>query len=408
MPRFQYSALSEAGEIVSGELDGPDAGMVIAQLHARALLPIHAIERPADAAPSGLARLLRWRRAEARLTGQDLALFSQQLARLLKAGLPLDRALDILATIAGRRVGATVRRTLDRVRDGASLSEAMAAQRGGFPPAYVSMVRAGEAGGALHAVLARVADFLVRGEAMRQRVISAAIYPAILLTAAVLAVGLVFTVVLPQFEPMFRDAGARLPAGTRFVMAAGDVLQGWWWALLLALLAGALAWRQAMRRPDAAAWRDRLLLRLPVLGGLITRFEVGRFCRTLGVLLSGGVAAPRALSLCGAAVGNRAIAAAVETAATRFSQGEGLSAPLARTGRFPALSLQLIRIGEETGRLEEMLAEVADIYDQDVQRQLDRLLALLVPAITIGMGIVVALIVAAVMTAMISINDLAA
>jgi len=143
------------------------------------------------------------------------------------------------------------------------------------------------------------------------------------------------------------------------------------------------------------------------VGGLITRFEVGRFCRTLGVLLSGGVAAQRALSLCGAAVGNRAIAAAVETAATRFGQGEGLSAPLARTGRFPALSLQLIRIGEETGRLEEMLAEVADIYDQEVQRQLDRLLAMLVPAITVGMGIVVALIVAAVMTAMISINDLA-
>jgi len=406
MPRFEFSALSEAGDVVSGELDSPDAETVIAQLHARALLPIHAVERRADAKPSGIARLLAGRRA-AKLSGGELALFSQQLGRLLKAGLPLDRALDILATIAGRRAGMVVRRTLDRVRDGASLSEAMAAQRGGFPPAYVSMVRAGEAGGALHAVLTRVADFLVRSEAMRQRVISASIYPAILLAAAAVSVGLVLTVVLPQFEPMFREAGASLPATTRLVMAAGDVLQRFWWAILLALLGGALLWGRMMRRPEIAAWRDRTLLALPVIGSLITRFEVGRFCRTLGVLLSGGVAAPRALALCGAAVGNRAIAAAIETAATRFSHGEGLASPLARSGRFPALSLQLIRIGEETGRLEEMLAEVADIYDQEVQRLLDRLLALLVPAITVGMGIIVALIIASVMTAMISINDLA-
>jgi general secretion pathway protein F len=406
MPRFQFSALSPAGEVVSGELDGPDEAAVIARLHDRALLPIHAIERRADAKPSGVAALLAWRR-ETKLSGRDLALFSQQLARLLKAGLPLDRALDILATITAARAGLTVRRTLDRVRDGASLSEAMAAQRGSFPPAYVSMVRAGEAGGALHAVLARVADFLVRSEAMRQRVVSAAIYPAILLAAAAVSVGLVLTVVLPQFEPMFREAGARLPASTRLVMAAGDVVQQYWWAMLLGLLAAALLWQRLMRRAAIAAWRDRALLALPVVGGLVTRFEIGRFCRTLGVLLSGGVAAPRGLALCGAAIGNRAIAAAVEAAATRFSQGEGLASPLARTGRFPALSLQLIRIGEETGRLEEMLAEVADIYDQEVQRLLDRLLALMVPAITIGMGMIVALIIAAVMTAMISINDLA-
>jgi general secretion pathway protein F len=402
MPRFQFSALSEAGEIVSGEVDSPDAATVIAQLHDRALLPIHATERRGDAAPS---RRFAWR--ESKLSGHELALFSQQLGRLLKAGLPLDRALDILAGIAGRRAAPTVRRTLDRVRDGASLSEAMAAQRGAFPAAYVSMVRAGEAGGALHAVLARVADFLVRSEAMRQRVISASIYPAILLAAAAVSVSLVLTVVLPQFAPMFRDAGARLPFMTRAVMAAGDALQQFWWAILLALLGAALLWGRLMRRPEIAAWRDRAWLALPVIGGLITRFEVGRFCRTLGVLLAGGVAAPRALALCGAAVGNRAIAAAIETAATRFSHGEGLAAPLARTGRFPALSLQLIRIGEETGRLEDMLAEIANIYDQEVQRLLDRLLSLLVPAITVGMGIVVAFIIASVMTAMISINDLA-
>jgi general secretion pathway protein F len=406
MPVFAFSALSEAGDVVSGELQSPDADAVINQLHARGLLPIHATEQRAGANRPDAARFLAWRR-DARLSGNDLALFSQQLGRLLKAGLPLDRALDILATIAGRRAAPTVRRTLERVRDGASLSEAMAAQRGAFPASYVSVIRAGEAGGALHAVLTRVAEFLARSEAMRQRVISASIYPAILLAAAAASIGLVMTVVLPQFEPMFRDAGARLPATTRLVMAGGDLLRQDWWLILLGLLGGTLAWTRLMRRPQVAAWRDCALLALPVVGNLITRFEVGRFCRTLGMLLSGGVAAPKALALCGATVGNRGIAAAIETASIRFSHGEGLASPLARSGRFPALALQFIRIGEETGRLEEMLAETADIYDQEVQRLLDRLLAMLVPAITIVMGLIVALIIASVMTAMISINDLA-
>ena len=407
MKRFAYSALSEAGDVVSGELDGPDAETVIAGLHARALLPIHATERRGEAASFRVASLLAWRRTEAPMPGRDLALFSQQLSRLLKAGLPLDRALEILATIAGKRAGAVIGRTLDRVRDGASLSEAMAAQRGGFPPLYVSMIRAGEAGGALHAVLARVADFLARSEAMRQRVLSASIYPAILLAAALGAIVMVLTIVLPQFEPMFREAGSNLPVSTRLLMAGAGLLDRFWWAIPISLLAAALLWRWTLGRPEIAAWRDRVLLAAPVFGGLITKFEIGRFCRMLALLLGGGVAVPRALALCGAAVGNSAIAAAIETSSLRLRHGEGLSAPLTRTGRFPSLSLQLIRIGEETGKLDEMLAEVADIYDHDVERLLDRLLSMLVPAITIGMGVVVALIVAAVMTAMIGINDLA-
>jgi general secretion pathway protein F len=407
MPQFQYSALSEAGEIVTGVLDAPSAEAVIASLHERALLPIDATERKAGGGAASLLERLGLRGPAAKLPLRDLALFSQQLARLLKAGLPLDRALDILSAIAGKRAAPIVRRTLDRVRDGASLSEAMGAQQGSFPSAYVSMIRAGEAGGALHAVLSRVSQFLLRSEAMRQRVVSASIYPAILLVAATVSIVLVLTVVLPQFEPMFREAGATLPTSTQLVIGAGDALQAYWWAMLLALLLAVLAWRQAMRREEIAERRDRILLSLPVVGGLITRYEIGRFCRTLGLLLGGGVPAPRALSLCGAAVANRAIAAAIGTAATQFSHGEGLSAPLARTGRFPPLSLQLIRIGEETGRLDEMLGEVADIYDDEVQRLLDRLLAMLVPAITVSMGVIVAFIIAAVMTALISINSLA-
>jgi general secretion pathway protein F len=404
MARFEYSALSAGGDIVSGELDGPDAAAIIERLHEQALLPIHAIEkRP------GKSGGFRFRLSVSKeLPGRDLALFSQQLARLLKANLPLDRALEILTGLAAeKRSGDVIRRTLERVRDGASLAEAMAAQEKSFPQAYVSMVRAGETSGALQAVLGRVADFLVRTEAIRQTIISALIYPALLVIVAASSITLVLTVVLPQFEPVFREAGARLPVGTRIVMSLGDGLRDYWWVLLVAVVVIALSWRLLKERPGMPIRADRLVLALPIIGDLVSKFEISRFSRTLGVLLANGVAAQQALVLSGAVVGNRVISAAVDTVSARFKEGEGLSAPLAQTGHFPSLSVQLIRIGEETGRLEEMLQEVAEIYEQEVQRALERLLALLVPAITIAMGTAIALIIVAVMTAMISINDLA-
>jgi general secretion pathway protein F len=191
-------------------------------------------------------------------------------------------------------------------------------------------------------------------------------------------------------------------------MALGHGLRDDWWLLLLAAAAAALGFRKAKRHPATAARIDCLALALPVVGGLVARFEIGRFSRTLGVLLASGVPAPRAMALCGDTVGNRAISAAIGAAATSFKEGQGLSEPLARTGRFPDLAVQLIRIGEETGKLEEMLQEVAEIYDHEVRRTLDRLLALLVPVITVAMGAAIAGIIAAVMLAMLSINDLAA
>lgn len=404
MVRFEYSALSPSGDLVRGELDGTSAAAVIERLHEQALLPIHAAELRSRTAGRFSLRL----RAAQRLPVRELALFSQQLARLLKAGLPLDRALEILASLAGSRLaGQVVQRTLDGVRDGASLAEAMARQERAFPQAYVSMVRAGEAGGALQGVLARVAEFLTRSEAMRQRVVSSLIYPALLTVVAAVSVGIVLVVVLPEFEPVFREAGATLPASTRLMMAAGDGLGTYWWALLLGLILALLAWQHLMAQPAVAARRDRMVLASPVVGSLVTRFEVSRFSRTLGTLLANGVAAPRALALCARTVGNQALAEAVDVVATRFKEGEALSEALARTGHFPPLATQLVRIGEETGRLEEMLQEIAEIYDGEVQRTLERLLALLVPGITVTMGALIALIIASVMAALISINNLA-
>jgi general secretion pathway protein F len=404
MPRFYYRALTASGELVSGETDGSDSAAIIARLNDQALLPIDAVEKQPQQS-SGFSLRLGGALA---IGVRDLALFSQQLARLLRAGLPLDRALEILASLAAnRRCGEAIRQTLARVRDGASLAEAMAAQRHTFPVTYISMVRAGEAGAALPVVLARLADFLARAEANRQRVASALIYPAILVVVAALSVTLVLTVVLPQFKPLFAEAGTRLPESARLLLAIGDELGAFWWAILLAIAAAAFGLRRALDLPRVAVACDQLLLRLPLAGRLVRHVQIGRFARTLAVLLANGVAAPRALALAGAAITNRIIASAVETVATRFKEGEGLSAPLSRSGEFPALTTQLIRTGEETGRLEEMLNEVAETYEEEAERTIERLIALLVPAVTIAMGIVIAAIIAIVMTAMISINDLA-
>jgi general secretion pathway protein F len=261
--------------------------------------------------------------------------------------------------------------------------------------------------GALQGVLSETASFLTRAEAMRQKVISSMIYPAILITVASLSIGLILTAVLPQFEPMFREAGAKLPASTRIVIAAGDTLRDDWWLMAVIVMLLVLASRTLLRNPGVVLERDRLLLAAPLLGSLIARFEIGRFCRTLGIMLSSGVGAPSAMTLSGATIGNRVLAHAVEDTAMRFQEGEGLSGPLSRTGRFPSMAIQLIRIGEETGRLDEMLAEVALVLDQEVQRALDRLLAVLVPALTLIMGIMVAFIVASVMLALMSVNALA-
>jgi general secretion pathway protein F len=403
MPVFQYEALSPAGDTVTGELEAPDVASVIARLNEQALLPIEAVEKHI----AGSRFRLTWGGADTFPSG-GLALFIQQLTRLLNASLPLDRALEILTSLTDdSRSRKIVSRLLEKVRDGSSLAEAMVAQDEAFPPLCISMVRAGEEGGALKAVLARVADFLVRSEAIRQKVVSSLIYPAMLVVVATGSVTLILTLVIPQFETMFADAGEKLPTATKVVLWASQALREHWRAMLLIIGVAILGSQRLMRLSSVLELRDRVLLRLPLLGSLMTRFEVSRLCRSLAVLLANGVPAARALALAGATVGNRVFVEAIETLAARFKEGEGLAQSLADTGRFPNLAVQLIQIGEETGRLEEMLAQVADIYDHEVERAVERAMALLVPGITIAMGAIVALIMAAVMAAMVSVSDLA-
>lgn len=404
MPRFEYQAMSQQGDMVAGEIEDTSVEQVIAGLRARALLPVRVVaiaSRPSRSA-SG------WGGFRPVVPRAELAGFFRQLARLLAAGLALDRALELLTTMTRHgRSRALFTEILARVRDGASLSAAMAARENAVPRIGIAMVRAGEESGALTVVLARVADFLARSEAIRQKVISAAIYPAILLVAAMVSIGLILGYVLPEFEAMFRDAGARLTGTTWLVMTTAAALREYGWLIMAGMVAVAAGLALSFRRPGVARRRDRFLLRLPVLGGLITRFDIGQFCHSLAILLGNGVPAAQAVPLAGATVSNLELAAAVARFGEDVREGGGIARSLARSGYFPDLPIQLIQIGEETGRLPEMLTEVAQIYDEEVERLLERLMAALVPAITVGLGIVVGLIVVAVITAMIGVNALA-
>src|SRR5215472_18418498 len=333
---------------------------------------------------------------------------TRELAIMLAAGQDLDRALRFVVEntryARARKILGTVR---DKVRSGSSLAGALAAEPRSFSRLYVGLVRAGEAGGALPATLDRLATLLERERSLNANLRSAMIYPALLIVAATGSILLLLNYVLPQFAPIFEQAGAELPATTRALMTVGALVGAAAPWLLVALLAGIVVARQLLARPDYRLKFDRLLLCVPVAGGLLRETLAARLTRTLGSLLHNGVPLIPALGIAKDALGNLAAAAAVEAAATGAKGGGGLARPLAAAGLFPARTIHLLQLGEEAAQLSSMALKAADIHDEQARLMMQRLVALAVPMITIGMGLAVAGIVSALLTAMLSLNDLA-
>ncbi len=405
MPSFRYKAMTASGTLLTGEMEAASPAGVAAQLRSLGHYPIAAEDGGRGDWWASLAReLLRPRRAAQR----DLAVATQELATLLHAGLPLDRALEMLVGLGEtQRLRRPLEAVLERVRGGAALADALAADRA-FPRLYVSMVRAGEMGANLEGTLQRLADYLAKAQITREAITSALVYPTILLVTAGLSISVILIFVLPEFEPLFREAGKSLPLATRIVMAAGDILGRFWWLLLLLIAAAIGAALRALRQPALRRRWDALLLRLPLLGALVTKVEMERFSRTLGTLIGNGVPLPTALGITRDTLANSVIAEAAGATAASLREGDGLAERLARTKVFPAITLDLIRIGEETGKLEEMLLRQADISERSVKHTVDRLLALLVPGLTVFLGFVVAGLIASMLMAILSINELAA
>lgn len=393
MALFRYKAVASTGETIEGQMEATSREEVIGRLQEGGNIPIEAREAAAGAG-NGLAALFR----RADLNQVEIVVFTQQLAVLLGAGQPLDRALQILLELPdSERAKKLLERVRESVRGGTPLSSALEQQHGVFSRLYVNMVRAGEASGSLQETLRRLAEYLERSQAMREGVVSALIYPAILLVLVVGALALLLIYVVPQFVPLFEDMGVELPLITRFVLAMGDFLAGWWW-LMAAAVAGLALWAQnRLQQPRSRLAFDTRLLGARWIGGLVAKVETARLARTLGTLLTNGVPLLTSLAIGRNVLGNTALVAAVDAAADEVKTGGGLAWALGRSKRFPSLALQMISVGEESGELDGMLLKVADTFDGEVKRSIDRSLAALVPMLTIVMALLVAFIMLAIL-----------
>jgi general secretion pathway protein F len=406
MPSFRWSAINGGGDTVSGVMEAPDRGAAVERLQRQGHLVLRA--DPADRR-RGIRELLQIELSGTRgLDKAALGEVTRELAIMLAAGQDLDRALRFVAeNTRSARARTILGNVRDKVRGGSSLAAALAAEPRSFSKLYIGLVRAGEAGGTLGATLDRLAALLERERSLSANLRSALIYPALLVVAAVGSIVLLLDYVLPQFTPIFEQAGAELPASTRALMALGAVVGAGAPWVLVGGLAAALVARHLLARPANRLKLDRLLLRLPIAGSLLRETLAARLTRTLGSLLQNGVPLIPALGITQDALGNLAASAAVEAAAVGAKGGAGLAVPLSASGLFPARTIHLLQLGEEAAQLSAMALKAADIHDEQARLMMQRLVALAVPLITITMGLAVAGIVSALLTAMLSLNDLA-
>lgn len=408
MASFHFRAVSAAGDIVEGDMDARTREAVVESLREQGHFPLsvgdESTPAPARAAPS--LPVLRFARRRAPSLGA-LAATTRELSTLVRAGMPLDRGLRFAAEMAGEKpLKGALESILARVQSGAALSEAVN-EYGHFPGYYSGMLRAGEAGGNLHQVMEQLTDYLDRVHSLRESLRSAMIYPAILLVMTVVTVIVMFAGVLPKFRPLFDALGTDLPVLTQAFLAGGDVVEAYWWiALLMALLvAGFIQIR--LRDPVFRRSWDRAKLRLPLIGSIITRVETARFARTLSMLLAGGLPLPEAMRIVRDSMTSTVFRDSTEVVGTGLREGGSLARGIAQVGPFPPLAVQLIQVGEEAGRLDGVLGELATALERDTQRSIQRLLALLVPIVTIILGAIIALVIISVLGAFLSVNDLA-
>ncbi|HYB98072.1 MAG TPA: type II secretion system F family protein [Candidatus Limnocylindrales bacterium] len=414
MAAYAYKASTREGRIVEGLMEASGEAAVVASLRGQGFIPLAVREGTTAAAASSrgfslpdLASMsLPWRRAK-KVKGRDLMIFTGELATLLKAGLPLDRSLASLSALSENpTLKAVVSQVLARVQEGRSLSQALGEHPAVFPPLYVNMIRAGEAGGIVEGVLERLADYLERSEKTREQIKSAMVYPIILIVTAGGAIAILLTVVMPRFAAIFADLGTAMPASTQAVMAISEFVKSYWWLLVLSCMG---VWYGIRRYVDTPAGReryDRLALSAPVFGDLVSKLQVARFARTLGTMLRGGVPLIQSLDIVRSIVPNVIISRALAAVQRDVSEGKGLSGPLERTGVFPPLALQMVGVGEETGRLDEMLIVVSDHYDREVTNAVARVMTLIGPVILIFMAVVIGVIVWAMMSAVFSVNQM--
>jgi len=405
MAFFQYRAADHAGKIIEGVMEAEAEQSVVTRLHQMGCIPLR-IALPGDRSVAVKPAHQPFF-SKRRVSQQQLLQFTRELSTLLTAGLPLDRSLSMLGNLVeGNEFGKVLRTLVESVRAGKSLAASMCEHAEIFPKLYVNMIRAGEAGGILDSVLRYLADYLESSSALKEDVKSALIYPTILAIASGLSLIVLFVFVIPRFSAIFKNVGKALPWITELVLGLSQVLSQHGWIILLVLLALGGAMVFYVRSAEGRQEWDKFCLKAWLFGDLVRKFETARFSRTLSALLKGGVPLLEALGTVQGVVGNRLMARAIGHVQVRVREGKGMARPLGESGLFPPLALNMIAVGEETGKLDGMLAEVAGFYDEEVKRTTKRLTSLLEPALILGMGLVIGIVVVSMLLAIFSINDL--
>lgn len=403
MPVFHYRATSLDGEIFNGTLDGGNREQVVAKIQALGQIPIQVDEttQPVRNKSTGQKR-------NRRITDQHIGNATQQLSTLLRAGLPLDKSLSILSTLAeSENMRQLLLDVQQQVKGGSTLADALQAQEGVFSRFYLNLLRAGEAGGALEVVLERLAEHMEQTREVRDNLQSALIYPAILIFVALVSIFILLGYVVPQFTDLFEGVGQVLPLSTRITIATGEFLQQYGWVIALLVVAASALMRYQLSQPRSRyRWHARFL-KLPLAGEIITKIEVTRFARTLGMLMHNGLPLLKALSIVKDTVENRVIADGLERVANSLKEGQSLAAPLAEMAHFPSFAVHMIRVGEESGSLEKILQQVADVYQRETQTTIKRALTLLEPTLILVLGVVIAGVIISILMAILGINQLA-
>jgi len=401
VPRFSFEAIDRSGVLVRGSLDAQTRSVAMEQLLANGQTPVALRAERGQSAIRRAANAVRHR-------SFDYLLFLRELGVLLKAGLPVERALNVLLELSPNGNHAVrVRQILERVRSGEPLAQSIGAVITEAPRYVSRLIAAGEASGQLAEVVTRLASGLARAKALRDKLLLSLTYPAVLAATMVGVLYVVFTTVLPRLTPMFRAAGASLPASTAVLLGVGNFVDSYGLLLLavavIAIAALIYAWRQPTQRLqiDKYLMTSRVLLRLP------NRYEAARYCRNLQTLLGGGLPLDRALSAARDGVTNTWFRARMAEVRDAVAEGRSLQSAFKQSFALPTIAIEFSAVGEETGRLGPMIGEAADILDQDVESRLDRLTALVLPIATLVMGGLVAVIMVGIVSGVLAVNDLA-
>lgn len=422
MPQFQYKARRRTGGMVEGTLEVADRAAAVAQLEKLGLFPLAlnssrgAPTKAGNAAsstpagrfgsllPASLQAQLQ-RRRKPKL--QELAAYTQQLANLLHAGMPLTMALQSMTSLTSKGIPSEVSRQLKQdVTEGRSLSDAMNRQSGIFPALVVNMVRAGEKSGALEEVLRRQAGHFERFADVQSKFKSAMIYPVIVLCVGVGLVIFFMTALLPKFMNLFESIqGFELPASTRMLINMSRFLTHWWWLVLLVALGIGLVFVRYRATESGRRALDRLKMNLPIFGSVVRLNLFGQFARTLGTLLRNGVPVLEALRITEQVLPNVVVGEAISQTREAVTDGKTLAQPLAKSGIFPQLMIDLLRIGEETGDIPGALENVADTYERELNLGLRAMTNLIEPVMIVGIAIIVGFLLMSVMSAMFAITQ---